>query len=744
VRHWRDRLVDEAGSQDRGAPGRAEGRCVNRRRLLAGAAVIGVFAGLRPVLGRAASAFPEGPRAPRRPLRIEQLGRVRVDDYAWLKPDNWKAVWRDPGALSPTIRAYLEEENLYSDTILAPTATLRADLLADMRRGSVVEVDEPPRIDGPWAYFSGFAPRAQHASYYRRPANGGPETLLLDGETRAAGRAFLRIINPAHSADHALFAWAEDASGAEKYVVYVKDLATGEVREGPHDAFGDFVLAPGSAWLFWTWRDASSRPARVYRRPLSGGADDLVYEEADPGFLVHLSLSGSGRFIFIRSWNDITSEVRLIDTRAPTAPPLLAEPRRVGRLYSLEHWNDRFVVLTDADGAEDFKLMLAPESSPQRAAWRDWLPCRPGRTITEMRAFAGHFLRVERVEGNPVLVVGDLAGAWTPPVAFDEAAYALTLMPSAYESGQVIVAFESPRTPKTWLTVDLASGRRTVFARPAIAPDLAPDRFVVERLHAIAADGAQIPVTVLRRADTPMDGSAPVMLTGYGAYGASYETGFSIANLVLADRGWVWAVAHVRGGAEKGRAWFEAARGLKKKTSFTDFIACAEHLVAKRYGRKHRFVTHGYSAGGLLVGAALNMRPDLWAAVIGQAPFVDLLNTMSDASHPLVPLTRPVWGDPLASIADYDNIAGYSPYENVARQPYPPVLATTAVADDRVGFWEPAKWIARLRALSTSGAPMLLHTEMSGGHAGAGGRLDELGQVARTYAFAIWALDLVR
>jgi oligopeptidase B len=231
------------------------------------------------------------------------------------------------------------------------------------------------------------------------------------------------------------------------------------------------------------------------------------------------------------------------------------------------------------------------------------------------------------------------------------------------------------------------------------------------------------------------------MLTGYGAYGASYETGFSIPNLSLVDRGWVWAVAHVRGGSEKGRGWFEQARALKKKTSFTDFIACAEHLIAEGCTRQRRIVLHGFSAGGLLTGAALNMRPDLWGGCIGQAPFVDMLNTMSDATHPLVPLTRPVWGDPLSDPAAYDYIAGYSPYENVSAQAYPPVLATTAIGDDRVGFWEPAKWIAALRARSTSGAPMLLHCEMSGGHVGAGGRFDEYAQIARMYAFAIWALE---
>jgi oligopeptidase B len=265
-----------------------------------------------------------------------------------------------------------------------------------------------------------------------------------------------------------------------------------------------------------------------------------------------------------------------------------------------------------------------------------------------------------------------------------------------------------------------------------------PEAYVLKRIHARAADGAMIPVTVLHSAGTRLDGKAPLLLTGYGAYGYSYETGYSAPLLSLIDRGWIWAVAHVRGGGEKGREWFEAARQLKKKISFTDFISCAEMLISTRHSRAGRIALHGFSAGGLLVGVANNMRPDLWSAVIGQAPFVDMLNTMSDATHPLVPLTRPVWGDPLSSAAAYDYIASYSPYENVRAAAYPAVLATTAIGDDRVGFWEPAKWIATLRRHSTSGKPMLLHTDTTGGHQGASGRYDELAQLARIYGFAIW------
>jgi oligopeptidase B len=711
---------------------------MRRRGLLAGTLGAVIAAAARPALALA-EALIAPPVTPRRPVRIEQLGRVRVDDYAWLKPANWKDVWRDPSLVDPAIVAYLEQENRYCDAVLAPTLSLQAQLKAEMTLRTAPDVAPPPRIRGAWAYIDRFAPGAQQPSYWRRPAQGGPETLLVDGQARAAGHAFFHLINPTPSTDQTLFAWAEDVSGAEKFTIYIKDLATGAVFEGPRDAFGDFVISPDGRWLFWTWRDSSSRPARIYRRPIRGGDDVLVYEEADPAFLIHLSLSGSKHFIFIRAWNDVTSEVRLINAGTPEAAPLLVEPRQPGHLYSLEHWDDRFVVLTNSDGAEDFKLMLAPEAHPQRAFWRAWTPERRGRTIIDMRAFARHFVRIDRVHGNPTLVVSDLEGGWAAPLRFDEAAYTLALEPSDYASDTLRFTFESPRTPRQWIDCDLASGRRTVIERQPVPGADAPDAYVVRRAYATAADGARVPITLLHRKDLRRDRPAPLMLTGYGAYGASYETGFSIPNLSLADRGWIWAVAHVRGGAEEGRGWFEQARKRGKTLSFTDFIACADHLIATGETARGRIVAHGYSAGGLLVGAAENIRPDLWAAVIGQAPFVDMLNTMSDATHPLVPLTRPVWGDPLTDPADYDNIAGYSPYDNVAAKPYPATLATTAVADDRVGFWEPAKWIARLRATSTSGEPMLLHTQMNGGHGGASGRLDELAEMSRMYAFALWA-----
>jgi oligopeptidase B len=706
---------------------------IGRRELLAGTAAFS-FCGAHILKAAPRRYVLQPPVTPRVPRTIEQLGRIRIDDFAWLKPSNWKDVWHDPSRLDPHILAYLEEENSYCDAVLGPTRSLQRALVEDMKRHVPTSSGSPPVPDGPWAYFTRFASGAQHPTYVRRARGGGGDEVLLDAEERARGKPYLAIRNAVHSPDHRLFVWAEDTTGAEKFVIRVKDLATGNIIAGPSDAFGDFAFSADSKYLFWVWRDPNSRPRRLFRRLATGGADTLVYEESDPGFLMEITPSASGEWLFLRSFNDVTSEVRVIDARQPEAAPILIEARQPGVIYSVEHWRGRFVMRTNAGGAEDFKLLWTPENAPS-GPWREWVPHRRGRTITELHPRAGNFAWLERVEGNLRIVSSGIDGVPKEPAQFSEAAYVLAVERSEYSDNALWFTIESPRMPPRWVRCDLATGAQQVLASDRAG---SADRYVLTRIHAPASDGAMVPITVLRATTTRIDGTAPLLLTGYGSYGYSYETGYSAPVLALVDRGWIWAVAHVRGGSEKGRSWFEQARQLKKKTSFTDFIACAEALIATRHTRAKRIAIHGFSAGGLLVGAAANMRPDLWSAVIGQAPFVDMLNTMSDATHPLVPLTRPVWGDPLSSPAAYDYIASYSPYENVRREPYPATLATTAIGDDRVGFWEPAKWIANLRRRSTSGKPMLLHTETSGGHQGASGRFDELAQLARIYAFAIW------
>ena len=688
--------------------------------------------------------LPIPPVTAKKTKRIVQLGRVRIDEYAWLKDPNWKEVWQNPATLNPEIRAHLETENAYADKVLTPTFPLQQQLFTEMSAGLGADESAPPTPDGPWLYFSRFAAGAQHPSWYRKLRDGkGGDELLLDGETRAHGRSYFNIVNAIHSPDQKLFAWAEDAHGSEKFQIFIKDLKTGDVLPNPvQNAFGNFVFSPDSRWIFWVWRDENSRPAKVFRRIVRSGRDVLVYEEHDPGFLMAISCTAARSYVMIRIWNAETSEVRLIPADTPTAVPRVVEPRTHGLVYSVEDWKERFVILTNADGAVDFKLMWADRHDPARQSWREWIPYRPGRFITGMQPFKNYFVRIERVDADAIFNIANAKDLKQHTIAFNEPAYAATVPEEQeYASSTLRYIYQSPRQPKQWTAYDMESNRANVLKTQSAGTRFDKDRYVVERLFATAEDGARVPITVLRKHETRLDGSASLLMYGYGSYGAFVEPEFSGSTLSLIDRGWVYAIAHVRGGSAKGWSWFLQARRLHKKRTFTDFISCADHLIQSKYGHKGGIVIHGFSAGGLLVGAVDNMRPDLWAGVIAQAPFVDMLNTMSDTTLPLVPLTRPDWGDPLVDVKAYDYIASYSPYENVKPQRYSPVLATTSVADDRVGYWEPAKWIAKLRDCNTAADnPMILKTEMEGGHGGAAGRLAGLHQTALFYAFAIWAV----
>jgi oligopeptidase B len=685
------------------------------------------------------------PAAPRIPHRIEQLGRVRVDDYAWMKDPGWQRVLRDPGALRADIRAHLEAENAYSAAVLAPTEALQEAIFAEMK-GRLKEDDASvPVPDGPWAYFSRFAAGAQHAQHVRRPRDAAAaEQVLLDVDAMAQGHAYFRVTGVRHSGDHRLLAWAEDSQGSEVYRVHVREIAGGQSVGAPVEACtGSFVLSPCARFLFWVLRDDHGRPRRVLRRPVGGTAaeDVVVYDEPDQGFFINVRVTASRDWIVIACGNQETSEAWVIPTAAPDAPPRLISPRDPGLRYELEHWDGQFILRTNADGALDFKLVRMPPHAPGRANWADWVPHRPGHYIVATAAFAEYFVRVERVDANNRIVITERGSGTERPVAVDEPAYMLGLAPSLeWDTATLPYTYASPTQPLQQFDLDMRTGARVLRKQQEIPSGHTPADYVTYRLQAPAADGALVPVTVLMRRDTPRDGSAPLYLYGYGAYGHALQPGFSIQAPSLVDRGWIWAIAHVRGGSEKGFGWFLDGRGRHKPNSFTDFIAAAEHLIAEGYGSAGQIVAHGASAGGLLVGAALNLRPDLWAGVAAVVPFVDVLNTMSDTSLPLTPPEWPEWGNPLTDPDAYDLIAGYSPYDQVTTRAYPAVLAMGGLSDPRVTYWEPAKFVARLRAHTTGDRPILLRINMAAGHGGAAGRFDYLRDPALVLAFAIWAV----
>lgn len=681
------------------------------------------------------------PHALKQPTRIEQLGRVRTDDYAWMKDRDWQIVLREPARLQADIRDHLLAENAYTDAVLAGTAALQETMRAEMKARIQPDDASVPKPDGGFAYARRYESGAEHPRYVRTPREGGAETILLDADANAAAHAYYRVIAAHHSPDHTMFAYAEDTKGSEVYRVWVRDVAGGGLLPDPIDCcMGEFAWSACSRYIFWVFVNDNGRPTKVYRRTVGHAEDVLIYEETDEGFFVGLAAANSGGSIFITTGDNDTSEVRRIPGDDPTAPAQLIEPRTKGLRYEVDDWRDRLIIRTNADGAVDFKLVEAPVATPGRAHWRDVVPHRAGSFIADFMLLAGYIVRVERVDANNRIVIRSREGVESE-IAVDEAAYVLALDPGyEFETDEFRFIYSSPTTPRQWFDYTIPTGERRLRKTQTIPSGHDPAQYETRRLTATAADGALIPVTILIRRGTALDGSAPVHLYGYGSYGLSMEPWFQPNILSLVDRGWIHVIAHIRGGTEKGWNWFLQGRGAHKMNSFTDFIAVAEHLIAAGYARPRRIVAHGGSAGGLLMGAVLNLRPDLWAGVIAAVPFVDVLNTISDETLPLTPLEWPEWGNPLTDAAAYDTIAAYSPYDNISPQPYPPVLATGGLCDPRVTYWEPAKFVARLRDHTTGTAPIMAKINMDAGHFGNAGRFDALKQLALNYAFAVWAV----
>ena len=716
---------------------------MNRREFVASTAATALAAAASPALARSgAQMSPVPPVARKIPVTITQLGRTRTDDYQWMKDDNWQAVLRDPTLIKADVKEHLEAENAYREAMLASTLPLQEQMFEEMR-GRIKEDDSSvPRLDGPWEYYTRFNTGDQHPLYCRRPRGGGAETILLDANQLAEGKAYSDVSYVEHSPDHTLFGYSEDAQGSEVHQIYVRDLVTGEVLPDPiQSAYGGFTFSPCSRWICWTNRNENGRPDKILRRPARGGETVLVYEETDEGMFLGVGRSSDDAFILISAENQETSEARYIPGDEPTSEPRIIAERIIGQRYDVDHWGDRWVIRTNADDSIDFKIVEAPTASPDRSAWTDLVAHTPGRFIEGMALVKDFIARQERADANTKIVIRDRAGT-EHEIAVDEPAFALSLAgASEFETTTMRYGYNSPSTPTSTYDYDLATRERTLRKVQEVPSGHDPADYVVERLNAPAQDGQLVPVTVLRRRTTPVDGSAPLLLYGYGSYGIPMAASFSTGRLSLVDRGWIYAIAHIRGGSDKGWGWFLDGRKFKKKNTFTDFTAAADHMIARNYARAGNIVAQGGSAGGLLMGAVANMRPELWAGIIGQVPFVDVINTMSDTSLPLTPPEWPEWGNPLEDPEAYDYMMSYSPYDQVEAKAYPAILATGGLSDPRVTYWEPQKWVAKLRPATTSGNPVLLKINMEAGHGGSSGRFDYLKEVAHDFAFAVWAVE---
>ncbi|WP_300528167.1 S9 family peptidase [Maricaulis sp.] len=692
----------------------------------------------------------EAPVAEQRPVTIEQVGFTRVDEYQWIKDENWQEVMRDTSVLDSDIRDLLDAENAYLDTVMEPTTALQERIFQEIR-GRIKEDDTSvPSRDGAYEYFSRYREGGQYPIFSRRPIDPetgeaiGEEEILIDGDAEAADFEYLDFGNLSHSPDHQFVAYAIDTRGSEYYEIMIREIATGDVIATLTDeSTGDFVWANDSATLYWVWRDENGRSKRVYRQSRGGGASELIYEEEDAGFFVGVGSSDNDRYVTINAGGHTSNELRLLDANDPNAEPVLVAAREEGVEYYLTASNERFYFRTNVDGAVDFKIVSAPIDAPGRDNWEDFVPHRPGTLVNGVAGFEDWLVRMERENALPRIVVHEYATGEEHEIAFDEEAYSLG-MSSGYEFSvdRLRFSYESPSTPEQTFDYDMRTRDRVLRKTQEVPSGHDPEDYVVRRIMAEGHDGAQIPVTILHHRDTPIDGSAPLLLYGYGSYGITIPASFRVTPLSLVDRGMVYAVAHIRGGMARGYQWYLDGKLDKKINTFRDFVSAGEALAAEGYTSRGNIVGYGGSAGGLLVGAAANLQPDLFAGIIAAVPFVDVINTMSDAELPLTPPEWPEWGNPLESAEDYQTMIAYSPYDQIVETDYPHILATGGLTDPRVTYWEPTKYVARMRERRSDDGLTLLKMNMGAGHGGASGRFDSLRETALNWAFALMVVGL--
>jgi len=676
---------------------------------------------------------PVPPMAKKVPHTLEAHGDVRVDPYFWLKH-------RD----DPEVIAHLESENAYTDAMMAHTEGLQKELFEEIVE-RIPQVDEsvPYFLNGYW-YYRRFEEGDEYPIYARKQGSlDAPEQILLDVPRLAEGHEFFSVRGLDVSSDNRLLAFSVDTVGRRKYTLRFKDLETGEmIADQVPDMTGNMAWAGDSKTIFYTVQDPETlRWYRTRRHELGTdpAADPVVYDEADEQFSTFVFRTKSRQFVVIGSNQTVTSEYLYLPAGDPTAAPRVFLPRERGHEYSIDHAGDRFYIRTN-DGAKNFRLMSTPVSDTSRESWEEVIPHRDDVYLGSFEVFRDYLVVSERRDGLSRLRVipwSDGTAGGGHAIELDEPAYAAYLSDNPeFDSKTVRFVYSSMTTPWSVYDYDMATRERTLLKRDRVGGGFDPARYETARLYAPARDGKRVPISILYRKGFQPDGKSPLLLYGYGSYGATIDPTFSSARLSLIDRGFAFAIAHVRGGQIYGRDWYEEGRQLAKKNTFTDFIDAAEYLVAEGYADPKRLYAQGGSAGGLLMGAIVNMRPDLWRGVVARVPFVDVITTMLDPDIPLTTGEYDEWGNPNEQLF-YEYILSYSPYDNVEAKDYPNMLVTTGLHDSQVQYWEPAKWVAKLRATKTDDNVLLLRTNMEAGHGGSTGRFKSHKETAFIYAFLL-------
>jgi oligopeptidase B len=667
-------------------------------------------------------------------VRVDTLhGIVRTDPYFWLRHKS-----------DPAVAAYLERENLYAEQTLAPLKGLREQLYNEML-SRIQQTDlSVPYFDNGYFYYTRTEAGKQYQIHARKQESlSAPEEVLLDVNALAAGQSFMSVgvFRPSDNAQ--LLAYTTDTTGFRQYTLYIKDLRTGKLLADRAQRVVTAAWANDSKTLFYTVEDSvTKRSHRLYRHVLGTPEHTLLYEEPDERFSVYVRRTRSDQYILAEIGSLTATEVRYLKADQPTGEFKQIAARVPNREYYVDHHGEHFYIQVN-DRGRNFRLARTPVQATSEANWTEVIPHRSDVMLEQVSLFRNHLVSTERRGALPRIVIRDLRTNQTHDVAFPEPVYSTYLGNNAeFDTGVLRYSYESFLTPSSLFDYDMNARTSKLLKQQPVLGDFDPSRYTSERIWARARDGTQVPISLVYRRGTARDGSAPMLLTAYGSYGAPYDVYFDSNQLSLLDRGVVFALAHIRGGGDMGKNWHDQGRMQHKMNTFTDFIDAAEHLIAEKYTSPRHLVIEGISAGGLLMGAVTNMRPELFRAVIAHVPFVDAINTMLDESLPLTVGEFEEWGNPKL-LEQYQWIAAYDPYANVAAKNYPAMLVKTSFNDSQVMYHEPAKWVARLRAMKTDQNPLLLVTNMGAGHGGASGRYDRLREIALDYAFVLWQVGLV-
>ncbi len=688
-------------------------------------------------MSSATPSFAQPPSAPEgvKPPVAEKIPHVTVlhgdrlvDNYFWLREKS-----------NPNVKAYLDAENAYTDAVMKATEPLQAELYEELV-SHIRESDlSVPYREGEYFYYVRTEEGKQYSILCRRKGSlDAAEEVFLDVNELAKGHPFLGLGAVTISDDGNLLAYSTDTTGFRQYTLRVKDLRTGEVYPEQMEKTGSVAWAGENRTLFYTVEDSAKRQYRLYRHHLGtpADADALIYEEKDEHFNIAVERSRSHTYLFLAAHSHTTSEWRFLKADTPSGDWRLIAPREHDQEYDVDHHGEEFYIRTN-DRGRNFRLVRTPASNPGREGWQEVVPHRPEVMLSGQAMFRDFYVLFEREDGLPQIRITDFASGRTRRIEFPEPAYAVFAGENRdYQASAYRYNYQSLVTPRSVFDYDVSTDRSSLLKQIEV-PNYDAKGYVSERLWAVAGDGARIPISLVYRKGFAADGTHPMVLSGYGAYGFSTPVTFNSNLLSLLDRGFVFAIAHVRGGGEMGKPWHDDGRMMRKRNTFSDFIAAAEFLVARRYTSLERLVISGTSAGGLLIGAAVNMRPDLFRAALLRVPFVDVINTMSD---PTLPLTVPEfeeWGNP-ANKDEYEYMKTYCPYTNLAAKGYPAMLVKTSFNDSQVMYWEPAKYVAKLRTLKTDSNPLLLKVNMNAGHGGSSGRYDLWRETAFEYAFILW------